>query len=222
LRHNPTDNITQSSGTHQQGNAIAVAGFSPTQLIIKRFIDIFLSLITICIALPVIVLLAIIIKSSGKGAIIFRQERIGKNGKPFMLLKFRTMHDDAEPDGPMLSTPTDKRVTAAGRFMRRHKIDELPNFLNVIRGDMSIVGPRPEREYYLQQLRARNPEVDLLLSVKPGITCTGQVEYGYASDIDQMADRLVYELDYVKSPSLRKDLIIMWQTVVLLLRGRKK
>lgn len=201
---------------------MAVVGFSPSQLKIKRIIDISLSLITICIALPLIAFLSIIIKTTGKGAIIFRQERIGRNGKPFMLLKFRTMHNNAEPDGPMLSSPTDQRVTAAGRFMRRHKIDELPNFFNVIKGEMSIVGPRPEREYYLQQLRTRNPEVDLLLSVKPGITCTGQVEYGYASDIDQMTDRLVYELDYVKAPSLRKDLNIMWQTVLLLLRGRKE
>jgi lipopolysaccharide/colanic/teichoic acid biosynthesis glycosyltransferase len=190
-------------------------------MIIKRVIDITLSLISICITLPIIIILAIIIKSSGRGPVIFRQERIGRYGKPFTLLKLRTMHENAESNGPMLSTPDDQRVTRAGRFMRRHKIDEIPNFINVLKGDMSIVGPRPEREYYLRQLRERNQEVDLLLTVRPGITCSGQVEYGYASDLDEMIERLAYELNYVKSPSLRRDLVIMWQTVLLLTRGRK-
>jgi len=132
------------------------------------------------------------------------------------------MKEDAETNGPMLSNPNDPRVTPVGTFMRRHKLDEIPNFINVLRGDMSIVGPRPERQFYIDLLRKENPEVDLLLTVKPGITCTGQVVYGYASDIEEMIERLDYELDYVKNPSLRKDAFIIWQTVLLLIRGRKE
>lgn len=191
------------------------------QKIVKRIADIILSVITIIICLPVALVLAVAIKLSGRGPVIFRQERIGRGGKPFTLLKFRTMIDDAEPDGPVLSNPDDPRVTPVGRFMRKHKIDELPNFLNVIAGDMSIVGPRPERSYYIDILRERNTRIDLLFTIRPGITCLGQVKFGYASDIDQMIERLEYELDYIKNASLRLDLEIMWLTLGVLIRGRK-
>lgn len=154
-----------------------------------------------------------------RGPVLFRQKRIGLNGEPFYLLKFRTMIPGAEPDGPMLSDPDDPRVTPLGRYLRRHKIDEIPNFINVLKGEMSIVGPRPERKFYIDKLREKNPEVDLLFTVKPGITCYGQVLYGYASGIDAMAQRLEYELKYIKSPSLFADFTIMSQTIILLVRG---
>jgi lipopolysaccharide/colanic/teichoic acid biosynthesis glycosyltransferase len=189
--------------------------------VFKRLTDILLSLITLLFTLPVSLLLSILIKFSAKGPVLFRQERIGKNGKPFVMLKFRTMKNDAETDGPMLSNPNDQRVTTVGRFMRRHKIDELPNFINVIRGEMSIVGPRPEREFYLDQLRKLNPDTDLMLTIKPGITCIGQVKFGYATNMTEMAERLLFELEYVRKRSFRLDIQVMWHTILLLLRGRE-
>jgi lipopolysaccharide/colanic/teichoic acid biosynthesis glycosyltransferase len=192
------------------------------QSVLKRFTDIVLSLITLVVCLPLSIVLAVLIKASGKGPILFRQERLGLHGRPFTLLKFRTMVEDAESDGPMLSNPDDPRVTGIGRFMRRHKIDEIPNFLNVLTGEMSIVGPRPERRYYVELLREKNPETDLMLTVRPGITCLGQVAFGYASDLEEMTERLGYELEYVRKASLSLDAKIMWHTIVLLLRGRKE
>lgn len=204
------------------GYTTVAGGFGPVQRVVKRIIDLGFSVLILLITLPVCLVLAVAIKLSGKGPVLFRQERVGRHGKLFTLLKFRTMHVGAEPNGPMLSDPNDPRVTGVGRYMRRHKLDELPNFLNVIMADMSVVGPRPERLYYLNELRKTNPEVDRLLTVRPGITGPGQVEYGYASDIDQMRERLVYEISYVKDPSLPGDFAIMWKTALLLLRGRKE
>ena len=188
----------------------------------KRLTDIMLSIITLVVTSPVSLFLSIMIKLSDTGPVLFRQERIGKDGIPFIMLKFRTMYRNAETNGPMLSNPFDSRVTPVGRFMRRHKLDELPNFINVIRGEMSIVGPRPEREFYLNKLRNLNPDTDLLLNVKPGITCIGQVKFGYATNMTEMAERLLYELEYVKSRSFGLDMLVMWQTLLLLLRGRKE
>lgn len=222
MKPSPSEISPVNPGNQFNNLSVRIKSFTPWQKAIKRISDIILSFITIIITLPVFIILAILIRFSGKGPVIFRQERIGLNGKPFTLLKFRTMKEDAETDGPMLSNPTDPRVTTVGTFMRRHKLDEIPNFINVLWGDMSVVGPRPERQFYIDLLRKENPDVDLLLTVKPGITCTGQVVYGYASDVKEMIERLDYELDYVKNPSLRKDVFIMWQTVLLLIRGRKE
>lgn len=221
LKPASAENRPLTNGNVLSASSDLVSELSPLQKTAKRAADIILSLVTLVITLPLFITLAILIKLSGKGPAIFRQERIGLNGKPFTMLKFRTMHQDAETNGPMLSNPNDPRVTTVGRFIRRHKLDEIPNFINVLSGEMSVVGPRPEREYYLDLLRKENPEVDLILTVKPGITCTGQVVYGYASDLGEMLERLKYELDYVKNPSLSKDAEIIWQTLLLLIRGRK-
>ncbi len=218
----PAKNIPDNTGKKPCDLSIQVKRLNPWQQLIKRTADIVFSLITLAITLPVFIILALLIKLYDKGPVIFRQERTGRNGKPFTLLKFRTMKQDAETNGPMLSSPNDPRVTPVGRFMRRHKLDEIPNFINVLKGEMSVVGPRPERQYYLDLLRKENEEVDLLLNFKPGVTCTGQVVYGYASDIEQMTERIKYELDYVRAPSLRKDAFIIWQTFLLLIRGRRK
>lgn len=222
MKHSPAKQSLPCKGDQADDLTLRINTLAPWQKAVKRAADVFLSLFTLIITLPVFIILALIIKLSGKGPAIYRQTRVGLNGEPFTLLKFRTMYEDAEPNGPMLSNPTDPRVTPVGIFMRRHKLDELPNFINVLMGDMSIVGPRPEREYFLNLLRKENPEVDLLLTVKPGITCTGQVKYGYASDVKEMSERLLYELDYIKTPSLRNDACIMWQTVLLLIRGRRE
>ncbi len=207
---------------HPLAGSPPLSGFSVWQKVIKRFLDVTLSLLTLIITAPLALIISLLIKSSGKGPVLFRQERVGLNGKTFCLFKFRTMIAEAEPDGPLLSDNSDPRVTPLGRFMRHHKIDEIPNFFNVLRGEMSIVGPRPEREFYLDKLRERNRETDLILSVKPGITCYGQVIYGYASDIDAMSERLKYELNYIKDPSLLTDMRIMAHTILLLVRGRKE
>jgi lipopolysaccharide/colanic/teichoic acid biosynthesis glycosyltransferase len=222
LKPSPSEKKPVSNGQKVNDLSVSVKCFAPWQKIIKRVSDIILSFFTLVITFPVFLTLAILIKVNSKGPVIFRQERIGLYGKPFTLLKFRTMKEDAEPDGPMLSNPNDPRVTTIGIYMRKHKLDEIPNFLNVFWGEMSIVGPRPERQFYLDLLRKENPEADLLLNVKPGITCTGQIVYGYATDIKEMVERLDYELEYVKAPSLRKDALIMWQTMLLLIRGRKE
>jgi lipopolysaccharide/colanic/teichoic acid biosynthesis glycosyltransferase len=199
----------------------AEAGFSLLQLAVKRALDIIISTLTLAITAPLSIAIAIIIKLSDGGSVLFRQERAGFDGKPFTLLKFRTMVPGAEPNGPMLSGPDDPRVTPVGKFMRHHKIDEIPNFINVLKGEMSIVGPRPERPFYIEKLRERSREIDTLFTVKPGITCHGQVLYGYASDIDAMTERLTHELRYIKKPSLLTDFRIMGQTTMLLVRGRK-
>jgi len=199
----------------------AVTGFSLLQLAVKRALDVVISTLTLVITAPLSIAIAIIIKLADGGPVLFRQERIGLDGNPFTLLKFRTMVPGAEPNGPMLSGPDDPRVTPVGKFMRHHKIDEIPNFINVLKGEMSIVGPRPERQYYINKLREKNREIDMLFRVKPGITCYGQVLYGYASDIDAMTERLNDELRYIKNPSLLTDFRIMGQTTLLLVRGRK-
>lgn len=218
------DTINQASG-HDQIDAVngssTLSGFSLWQKVVKRFLDVTLSLFTLIITAPLSLIITLLIKMSDFGPVLYRQERIGLKGKPFFLLKFRTMIDGAEPDGPQLSGTADPRVTWLGRFMRHHKIDEIPNFINVLKGEMSIVGPRPERQFYIDKLRARNRKTDMLFTMKPGITCYGQVIYGYASDIDSMAERLKHELSYISEPSLRADFKIMGQTILLLVRGRK-
>jgi lipopolysaccharide/colanic/teichoic acid biosynthesis glycosyltransferase len=196
-------------------------GLALWQRIVKRLFDLIISSISLIITFPACVILAIVTKLSGRGPVLFSQERIGLHGKPFIMYKFRTMHVMAEPDGPMLSSPDDPRVTRIGRFMRQHKLDEIPNFINVIKGEMSIVGPRPEREFYILQLKRINPEIDHIFTVKPGITSYGQVLIGYASNISEMTKRLTIELEYARNPSLKKDFFILGRTILLLLRGRK-
>jgi lipopolysaccharide/colanic/teichoic acid biosynthesis glycosyltransferase len=219
----PVDNnpATIPGKRFQQVGLSPPARFSLWQKVIKRLLDVILSIFTLIITAPLSLIFAVMIKISDRGPVFFRQERIGLNGKLFMLLKFRTMIQDAEPDGPMLSDPDDPRVTPLGRFMRHHKIDEIPNFINVLKGEMSIVGPRPERLFYIKKLKEKNSDVDFLFIMKPGITCYGQVLYGYASDIDSMKERLKYEIDYIKAPSLLSDFSIMFQTIKLLARGRR-
>lgn len=212
--HIPDMNNTDS----QKENSLR--RLSGKHLFIKRFLDIVLSLFTLIITLPLSLFFTLLIVLHDRGAFLYRQERIGLRGRRFRLFKFRTMHHNAESDGPMLSSDDDPRVTPIGRFMRRHKFDEIPNFINVLRGEMTIVGPRPEREYYLEKMREINRDTDLLKEVKPGITCYGQTEYGYASTLEQMMERLPYELEYVKRPSLKADMKIMFRTLRVLLSGR--
>ncbi|MBL7113930.1 MAG: sugar transferase, partial [Bacteroidales bacterium] len=156
--------------------------------------------------------LVIGIKNSSKGPVLYRQERIGKNGKPFILFKFRSMYFDAEKNGPELTRKNDARLTSFGKFMRNRKLDEIPNFINVLTGEMTLVGPRPERQFYIDQIVEKAPHFIHLLKVKPGITSWGQVKYGYAENVDEMIKRLDYDLLYMQNMSLFVDFQIIIYT----------
>jgi len=186
----------------------------------KQVIDFLISLIALIILSPLLLFLAIGIRISSKGPIIYSHERIGRFGKPFTLYKFRSMYEDAESDGPALSSMNDERITPFGKFMRKSKLDELPNFFNVLKGDMSLVGPRPERKFFIDQIVQQAPHYLHLQKVKPGITSWGQVKYGYAENVDQMIERLKYDILYIENMSLYVDLKIMIYTVHIILKGR--
>jgi exopolysaccharide biosynthesis polyprenyl glycosylphosphotransferase len=186
----------------------------------KLFIDIMGSLIAMIVLLPLYLFCALGIKLSSKGPIFLRQERIGRYGKPFIFYKFRSMYINAEKDGPNLASRGDCRVTPFGKFLRRTKFDEIPNFWNVLKGDMSLVGPRPERRYYIDQIVKIAPHYLQLQKIKPGITSLGQVKFGYAENVEQMTQRLRYDILYLENMSLYVDFKIFIYTVRLLLKGR--
>lgn len=192
------------------------------QQAMKRFIDVFLSLIAFVILIPFYLVLAIGVKMSSPGPIFFLQERIGKNGIPFYIIKFRTMYVDAEKSGPQLSSTHDPRITPIGRFMRKLRLDEFPQFLNVILGDMSLVGPRPERQFYIDQIVEIEPQYLHLTKVRPGITSWGQVKYGYAENVEQMLQRMKFDLLYLKNRTLALDFKIMLYTILIVVRAKGK
>ncbi len=187
---------------------------------ISRIAGILISLVALCILSPLIIILTVLIKVSGRGPVIYSQDRIGKNGKPFVIYKFRSMVFNAETGLPLLSRSNEERITRIGGFLRKYRIDEIPNFINVIKGDMSIVGPRPERKFFIDQIMERNPAFSELLRIKPGITSWGQVKYGYASDVDQMLERLEYDLYYIRNKSLLFDMKILFCTIGTILKGK--
>jgi len=187
--------------------------------IIKTILDYSFSLFCLVILIPVILILTIAILASGKGPVIYTQNRIGKGGIPFKLYKFRSMHNGTEDGVPLINGKNDKRITSLGRFMRKHKLDEIPNFVNVLKGDMSIVGIRPEQQFFIDQLISKNPEYKLLQGIKPGITSWGQVRYGYAENVDQMLHRLKYDLHYFHHRSLWFDMKVAFCTIGIIIRG---
>jgi exopolysaccharide biosynthesis polyprenyl glycosylphosphotransferase len=188
----------------------------------KRAFDIALSLIALIIGIPLYVLIAVAIKTDSRGPVFFRQERIGFKGKPFQIFKFRSMRTDAEHSGPQLSSEKDPRRTKVGGFLRKTRLDELPQFINVLTGDMSIVGPRPERQFFIEQIVKKAPYYVRLHRIKPGITSWGQVKFGYAENVDEMIERMKYDILYLENMSLGLDIKIMIYTGLIMIQGRGK
>ena len=189
---------------------------------IKRIIDLTVSVFVLLFFSPVFLFTAIGVKLSSPGPILFKQKRIGQKGKPFTMYKFRSMVANAEINGPQLSSDNDPRITPFGLFIRKVRLDEIPQFYSVLIGHMSLVGPRPERQFYIDQIVQQAPHYKLLLKIKPGITSWGQVKYGYASSIDEMLTRLQYDILYLENMSLAMDFKIMIYTVLIVLQGRGK
>lgn len=199
---------------------IASVNMSPLTANLKRAADIVVSSVALVVLLPVFLTVATAIRLDSPGPVFYRQKRLGLRRKPFNIIKFRTMRPDAESSGPRLSHDNDPRITRIGRFLRKYRLDELPQFWNVLRGQMSIVGPRPERPYFAAHLLEREPAYTLIHHVRPGITSWGMVKYGYASDLDQMMARMPYDLLYIQNISMVIDLKILLHTVATVVTGR--
>lgn len=218
-------------------------------LIAKRVFDVVVASVALALASPIMLAAALAIRFDSRGSIFFKQERIGINrrrgerrresgtmnsnvrcgagrraqinpGRPFMIYKFRTMVQDAEKGGPKLACENDPRITRVGRLMRKTRIDEIPQFINVIRGDMSFIGPRPERSFYINQVKREVPEFTMRLMVKPGITGLAQVENGYTKTIGEMKGKLFYDLKYIANLSLTQEIRILFKTVYVVVTGK--
>lgn len=191
-------------------------------IFLKRVFDVVFSASVLVAGLPVYAVLALITWFTSRGPVFYQQERIGKEQKPFFIYKFRSMRVDAEQAGPQLASDDDPRITKWGKFMRKTHLDELPQFWNVLKGDMAIVGPRPERRHFVNEIRGHKPAYMQLFRLKPGITSIGQVYYGYAENVTQMCERVNYDLNYLDTMSLKKDVAIIMQTVKVMLQGKGK
>lgn len=194
--------------------------FSPAEQNIKLFLDKACSAAALLLLSPLFVYIAWRVKRDSPGPVFFRQERIGYLGQPFRMYKFRTMYVDAEANGPSLSSEDDPRITPFGRVMRKYRLDELPQFWNVLKGDMSLVGPRPERKYFIDEIVKTAPYYYLLHNVRPGITSLGMVKYGYAASVDKMVERMEYDILYYENMSLALDLTILIYTVKTVVTGK--
>lgn len=195
---------------------------SPTTLLLKRSFDIVFSLIAMIAGAPLLLLLYLVTKFSSKGPAFFKQERLGRYGKPFTIYKFRSMCVDAEKHGPQLSSENDPRITKWGKIIRSTRMDELPQFWNVLKGDMSIVGPRPERRHFVKKIIEREPSYRKLRHLRPGLTSIGQVVFGYAENVEEMCTRLQYDLLYLEDMSFQSDIHIIFETLKVMVQKKGK
>ncbi|MDN3654157.1 sugar transferase [Ferruginibacter paludis] len=223
------DAVDIISGAVQATNVMGIplidvhSGILPSwQKNIKRLMDISIALTGLVILFPLLLYAAIRTLFSSAGSVIFFQQRMGYKGKPFTIYKFRSMNKNAEEDGPMLSSANDQRITRWGKIMRKWRLDELPQLINIIKGEMSLVGPRPERKFYIDQIVAKHPEYKYLLKVKPGLTSWGMVKFGYASTVDEMIERMPYDIMYIENVSIILDLKIMLHSIRIILSGKGK
>lgn len=186
----------------------------------KRLFDVCVASCTLLLISPLLAAVALAVKITSKGPVIYSQERIGYRHRPFKIYKFRSMYPDAERLGPQLSCKTDSRVTPVGRILRKYRLDELPQFWNVLKGDMSLVGPRPEREFFIRKIVKQLPYYTMLCQVRPGITSWGMVKYGYAKNVDEMVKRAKFDLIYISNMSLAMDLKILIYTIKTIITGQ--
>jgi exopolysaccharide biosynthesis polyprenyl glycosylphosphotransferase len=213
------------------GSRIRMVGVSPLvnitnlnmpdwQFSIKRFIDIVVSLLALIILSPMLIVFMLRIKSDSRGPVFYYQERIGYQGKPFKIIKFRTMYMNSEGGTPQLSSAFDPRITPVGRILRKYRIDELPQFINILKGDMSLVGPRPERRFYIDQIIEDAPYYCLLYKIRPGLTSWGPIRIGYSDTVEKMVERLNYDIIYLDNMSLINDFKILFQTIEIIFKGK--
>ena len=195
---------------------------SPLGETMIRLIDLFAGSAALLLASPVLLLCAIAIKLESRGPVFYRQVRVGRGNRPFHIFKLRSMYENAEKHtGPVFANQEDDRITAVGRFLRKSRLDEVPQLWNVLRGEMSLVGPRPERPEFIEMLAQRYPHFRLRAAVKPGITGWAQIRYGYVNEVDGFLEKLSYDLYYMKYRSVAMNLLVLWQTIrtVVLFRG---
>ena len=197
-------------------------GMNVFERIVKRVFDFTASFLALIILSPVFLVVAIALLCQGDGSVFFKQERIGYKGKPFKILKFRTMCVDSEVNGePRLAKVNDERLTKVGKFLREHHLDELPQLVNVLLGDMSFVGPRPERRYFIEKIRKENPNYDYLYLIRPGLTSIATVHNGYTDTMEKMLKRLEMDLEYLQKRSLWLDVKLIYTTFMLIVNGKK-
>jgi lipopolysaccharide/colanic/teichoic acid biosynthesis glycosyltransferase len=197
-------------------------GMNVFERFVKRIFDLICSFLALIILSPVFLVVSIVLLCQGDGSVFFRQERIGYKGKPFNILKFRTMRADSESNGePRLATVNDERLTKVGKFLREHHLDELPQLVNVLLGDMSFVGPRPERRYFIEKIRLENPNYDYLYMIRPGLTSMATLHNGYTDTMAKMLKRLDMDLEYLQKRSLWLDMKLIFTTFLFIVNGKK-